>query len=139
MILKKEVNNAKKALNNWVCCACEDPSETCVNPHNKWWNNIVVLTGITKTQSITQNATINTSYVDRTDSYIIYTTGNSSYYPIIQSLKFFDCNLTAAIASGGTYITSPTYGYNSLANPCTNCRINIDYVTMGLWVLYIML
>ena len=43
------------------------------------------------------------------------------------ALKFFDCNLTAAIASGGTYITSPTYGYNSLANPCTNCRINIDY------------
>ena len=31
------------------------------------------------------------------------------------------------MASGGTYITSPTYGYNSLSNPCTNCRINIDY------------
>ena len=56
-----------------------------------------------------------------------YTTGNRLYYPIIQSLKFFDCNLTAAISSGGTYITSPTYGYNSLDNPCTNCRINIDY------------
>ena len=69
---------------------------------------IVVSTGITKTQSITQNTTITTSYVDGTDSYIIYTTGNSLYYPIIQSLKFFDCNLTAAIASGGTYITSPT-------------------------------
>ena len=87
---------------------------------------IVVSTGITKTQSVTQNTPFTTTYVDGTDSYIIYTTGNSLYYPTIQSLKFFDCNLTAAIASG-TYITSPTYGYNSLANPCTNCRINIDY------------
>ena len=87
----------------------------------------VVSTGITKTQSITQNASITTSYVDGTDSYIVYTTGNSLYYSIIQSLKFFDCNLTASIASGGTYIISPTYGYNSLVNPCTNCRINIDY------------
>ena len=67
------------------------------------------------------------SNVDDTDSYIIYTSGNSLYYPVIQALKYFDDNLTAAIASGGTYITSPTYGYNSLANPCTNCRINIDY------------
>ena len=80
-----------------------------------------------KTQSITQNATITTLYVDGTDSYIIYTTGNSLYYPIIQSLKSFDCNLTAAKESGDTYITSPIYGYNSLSNPCTNCRININY------------
>ena len=66
---------------------------------------IVLSTGITKTQSITQNTLITRSYVDGTDSYITYTTGNSLYYPTIQSLKFFDCNLTAAIASGGTYIT----------------------------------
>ena len=102
-------------------------SSTLTNDETILNTGIVVSTGITKTQSITQNATINTSYVDRTDSYIIYTTGNSLYYPTIQALKFFDCNLTAAIASGGTYITSPTYGYNSLANPCANCRINIDY------------
>ena len=88
---------------------------------------IVVLTGITKTQSVTQNTPFTTSYVDGTYSYIIYTTGNSLYYPTIQSLKFFDCNLTAAISSGGTYITSPTYGYNSLSTPCTNCKINIEY------------
>ena len=40
---------------------------------------------------------------------------------------FYDCNLTAAIATDGTYITTPTHGYNSSANPCTNYRINIDY------------
>ena len=57
----------------------------------------------------------------------MYTSGNRLYYPVIQALKYFDCNLTASIASGGTYITSPTFGYNSLNNPCTNCRINIDY------------
>ena len=84
-------------------------------------------TGIAKTQSVIQNTPFTTSYVDGTDSYIIYTTGNSLYYPTIQALKFFYCNLTAAITSGGTYITPPTYGYNSSANPCTNCRINIDY------------
>ena len=88
---------------------------------------IVVSTGITKTQTVTQNTTITTSYVNGTDSYIIYTTGNGLYYPVIQALKYFDCNLTASIASGGTYITSTTFGYNSLANPCTNARINIDY------------
>ena len=38
---------------------------------------IVVSTGITKTQSITQNTTTTTSYVAGTDSNIIYTTGNS--------------------------------------------------------------
>ena len=67
---------------------------------------IVVSTGITKTHSVTQNTPFTTSYGDGADSYIIYTTGNSLYYPTIQSLKFYDCNLTAAIASGGTYITS---------------------------------
>ena len=49
---------------------------------------IVVSTGITKTQSITQNTTITTSYADGTDSYIIYATGNSLYYPTTQSFKF---------------------------------------------------
>ena len=39
---------------------------------------IAVSTGINKTQSITQNTTITTSYVD-----IIYTTGNSLYYFVI--------------------------------------------------------
>ena len=102
-------------------------SSTLTNDETILNTGIVVSTGITKTQSVTQNTPFTTSYVDGTDSYIIYTTGNSLYYPIIQSLKFFDCNLTAVIESGGTYITSPTYGYNSLANPCTNCRINIDY------------
>ena len=102
-------------------------SSTLTNDETILNTGIVVSTGMTKTQSITQNTSITTSYVDGTDSYIIYTTGNSLYYPTIQALKFFDCNLTAAVASGGTYITSPTYGYNSLANPCTNCRINIDY------------
>ena len=99
-------------------------SSTLTNDETILNTVVVVSTGITKTQSITQNTTIATSYLDGTDSYIIYTTGNSLYYPIIQSLKFFDCNLTAAIASGGTCFTSPTYGYNSLSN----CRINIDYM-----------
>ena len=102
-------------------------SSTLTNDETILNTGIVVSTGITKTQYITQNTTITTSYVDGTNSCIIDTTGNSLYYPTIQALKFFDCNLTAAIASGGTYITSPTYGYNSLTNPCTNCRINIEY------------
>ena len=45
----------------------------------------------------------------------------------MQSLKKIDCNLTASIASGGTSIISPTSGCNTLANPCTNARINTDY------------
>ena len=49
---------------------------------------IVVSTGITKPQSVTQNTTITTSYVDGTNSYITYTTGNSLYYPTIQALNF---------------------------------------------------
>ena len=99
-------------------------SSTLTNDETILNTGIVVSTGITKTQSVTQNTTITTSYVDGAGSYILYTTGNSLYYPTNQSLRFFDCNLTAAIATGGTYITSPTYGYNSLSNPCTNCRIN---------------
>ena len=87
-------------------------SSTLTNDETILNTGIVVSTGITKTQSITQNTSITTSYVDGSNSYIIYTTGNSLYYPTIQALKFFDCNLTADIASGGTYITSPTYGYN---------------------------
>ena len=102
-------------------------SSTLTNDETILNTGIVVSTGITKTQSITENTSITTSYVDGTYSYIIYTTGNSLYYPTIQTLKFSDSNLTAAIASGGTYITSPTYGYNSLCNPCTNCKINNDY------------
>ena len=89
--------------------------------------NIVVSTSITKTQSVIQNIWFTTTYVDGTDSYIVYTSGNSVYYPVIQTIKFYDCNLTAALSSDKTYVTSPTYGYNSLANPCTNCKINIDY------------
>ena len=102
-------------------------SSTLTNDETILNTGIVVSTGITKTQTVTRNTPFTTTYVDGTDSCIIYTTCNSLYYPTIQALKFFGCNLKAAIASGGTYITSPTYGYNSLSNPCTNCRINIDY------------
>ena len=56
--------------------------ETILNTNT----NIVVSTGITKTQYVTQNTPFTTSYVDGTDSYIIYTTGNSLYYPTIQAL-----------------------------------------------------
>ena len=102
-------------------------SSTLTNDETTLNTGIVVSTGITKTQSVTQNTPFTTTYVEGTDSYIIYTSGNSLYYPVIQALKYFNCNLTASIASGGTYITSPTFGYNSLNNPCTSCRINIDY------------
>ena len=102
-------------------------SSTLTNDEAILTTGTIESTGITKAQAVIQNTPFTTSYIDGTDSYIIYSTGNSLYYPVIQALKFFDCNLTAAIASGGTYITSPTYGYNALANPCTNCRINIDY------------
>ena len=102
-------------------------SSTLTNDEAILTTGTIESTGITKTQSVSQNTPFTTSYIDGTDTYIIYTTGNSLYYPVIQVLTFFDCNLTASIASGGTYITSPTFGYNALSNPCTNCRINIEY------------
>ena len=63
-------------------------SSTLTNDETILNTGIVVSTGITKTQSITQNTSNTTSYVGGTDSYIIYTTGNSLYYPVMQSLKF---------------------------------------------------
>ena len=72
-------------------------SSTLTNDETILNTGIVVSTGITETQSVTQNTPFTTSYVDGTDSYIMYTTGNRLYYPVIQALKFFDCNLTAAI------------------------------------------
>ena len=91
-------------------------SSTLTNDETILNTGIVVSTGITKSRSISQNTTITTSYVDGTDSYILYTTGDSLHYPTILSLKFYDCNITTARASGGTYITSSTYGYTPLAN-----------------------
>ena len=52
-------------------------SSTLTNDETRLNTGIVVSTGITKTQSITQNTSITTSYVDGTDSYIIYTTGRA--------------------------------------------------------------
>ena len=84
-------------------------SSTLTNDETTLNTGIVVSAGITKTQYVAQNTPFTTTYVDGTDSYIIYTSDNSLYYPVMQSLKFFDCNLTAAIASGGTYILHPRH------------------------------
>ena len=51
-------------------------SSTLTNDETTLNTGIVVSTGITKTQSVTQNTHFPTSYVDDTDSHIIYTSGN---------------------------------------------------------------
>ena len=60
-------------------------SSTLTNDETILNTGIVVSTGITKTQSVTQNTPFTTSYVDGTYSYVIYTSGKSVYYPVIQS------------------------------------------------------